>query len=135
MFKNNKSEDDVIQLGRSIIRESELEIPVDYKGEVFTLKYPTPSMSAAIEAEIARRLGGYPRASYSVEHVAGVEATVTVDALYIPEKCPKWFRGPWTCYDEELVGRLFEGYYQFRDKFRERLRSGGFEEGDQGKQP
>jgi len=126
---NKMEKDDVITLGKSIIRESELEIPIQYKGETFTLKYANLSVQAAIEAEIARRLGGYPRASYTAEHLASVEACVVIDYTYIPEKCPKWFRGPWTCLDEELLGELYKGYFLFRDRFRAKLQSGGFEKG------
>jgi len=120
---------DLIQMGRMILRQSDLEIPVTYKGEVFTLKYPSPSMSAAIEAEIARRLGGYPRSSFAFDHIAHVEACVIIDFTIIPSKSPKWFTSVWNCYDESLIAELYSGYHSFRQSFQERIRSGGFEEG------
>ena len=119
---------DVINLGRMILRQSDLEIPITYKGEVFTLKYPTPAMQTAIEADIARRLGGFPRTSFSADHVLSVEACVTIDFTIIAEKSPKWFKNVWGCYDEELIATLFEGYCSFRRGFQDKLRSGGFEE-------
>lgn len=122
------AKEETINLGRMILRQSDLEIPVIYKGEVFTLKYPTPAMQTAIEADIARRLGGYPRTSFSVDHVASVEACVTVDFTIIADKSPKWFKNVWGCYDEELIATLFEGYLSFRRRFQEKLRTGGFEE-------
>ena len=129
--QDNKQEE-LIELGRNILRESDLEIPIQYNGEQFTLKYPNPATSAMIEAEIARRIGGYPRASFSAEHLAGIEAYVTIDILMIPEKCPKWFKGPWTCYDDELITTLIKGYFTFRTQFQDKMRGGGFEKGSQG---
>ena len=128
-------EDKTIKIGRSILHESDLEIPIQYNGELFTLKYPEPWRQAAIEAEIARRLNGFPRASFSPEHLANIEAYVTVDLTYIPEKCPTWFKGPWMCYDEGVVVELIKGYFLFRDKFTQKLRDGGFEASGAGVQP
>lgn len=128
-------EAEVIQLGRNILRESDLEIPIQYNGEQFVLRYPTPAIQAAIESEIARRLNGFPRASFAPEHIASVEAYVIVDFTFIAEKCPKWFKGPWTCYDDECIATLYKGYFLFRDQFREKLRSGGFETGTEQERP
>lgn len=130
--QNKKEEQDVIELGRSIIREADLEIPITYNGEVFTLKYPTPAMQAAIESEIARRLNGFPRSSFTNEHLTAIEAYVIIDLTYIPEKSPSWFKGPWTCYDEDLITTLYKGYFLFRNEFQSKLRNGRFEKGSQG---
>lgn len=125
MYQNDN---DTIQIGRAVIRQAELKIPVDYKGESFTLRYPNPAIQAAIEAEVARRLGGNPRTSFTYDHIESVEAYVTVDFLFDRDLCPKWFKGPWLCLDEELVGTLYKAYLDFREQFRARLRAGGFEE-------
>lgn len=130
-FKD-KREEELIQLGKNVIREADLEIPITYKGEQFTLRYASPALQSAIEMEIARRLGGMPRSSYSPDHLASIEAYVIIDMTYIADKCPKWFKGPWVCYDDDLILELYKGYYSFRDQFRERLRSGGFEKGTSG---
>lgn len=46
------------RIGKLILAESDLEFQVTHSGEVFTMKYPAPFERAAIEAEMARRLGG-----------------------------------------------------------------------------
>lgn len=126
----NKNDDErTYRLGKAVLTQSDLEIQIEYKGEVFTLHYPTPLQKTMIESEIARRLGGLPRASYPSEHLAMVEACCTIDILMERKGCPDWFDGPWTCYDEDLITTLFSGYFQFRDRFRERVRKGGLEEG------
>lgn len=107
---------------KQLLRESELRITVSYKGEVFVLRYPEPVVRNLIEVEIARRLGGFPRSSFTLDHVATVEAYVTVDALYVKDQCPGWFEGPWNCLDEELVLELYRGYWTFRAGFNKKLR-------------
>jgi len=129
MFEGKKknSNDEVAKLGKQIIREHDLEIPVEYKGDVFTLRYPTPMMTSSIETEIVRRLGGFARNSYAPNHLALVEATVYVNELYIPDKCPKWFKGAWICYDNALIQTLYAGYLLFRGKFIEKVEDDGFQ--------
>jgi len=125
---NRNEEEKKYRLGKMVLSESELKIKVDYKGDVFTLKYPTPLQKSMIENEIARRLGGFPRASFSADHLAMVEACASIDILMVGDECPKWFETPWTCYDEELIAALYDGYFQFRDQFRQRIRGSGVEE-------
>ncbi len=123
------------RVGKQVLRESELKIQVTYKGEVFTLLYPTPLRKSMIETEMARRFGGLPRSSFSQEHIALVEACVIIDTLMIPKECPSWFTTPWECVDENLITEIYQGYFQFRDRFRERLRSNGAEGGGKGDSP
>ncbi|HEB29229.1 MAG TPA: hypothetical protein ENI05_16005 [Porticoccus sp.] len=117
--------EEAFTIGKKVFSETDLEFTVDYDGDVFTLKHPAPYQKAAIEAEIARRLGGYSRDSFPAEHLALIEATTYVDALVVAEKSPNWWKSAWTCYDEELIFNLFRGYYQFRGKFQERIRGDG----------
>jgi len=114
------------QIGKQIIAEHDLQFTVEYGGEIFTLRYPNIAERASIEAEISRNLGNQPRSNFSAEHVALIEATVYAQNLVIPEKSPKWFTNAWTCPDEELLSQLYIGYFQFRGKLREKLRTGGF---------
>jgi len=117
-----------IQIGKKVFQESDLEFTVDYEGEVFTMKHPAPYQVAIIEAEIARRLGGFTRASFPPNHLNNIEATAYANELVITEKSPNWWKGAWSCYDEVLIARLFEGYLQFRIKLQERIRGDGPEE-------
>ena len=110
-----------IRIGQQVLHEDDLEIPITYKGEIFTLKYPTPFERAAIESDISRRLGGAARNSFPADHLALVEACAYVDGLLIPDKSPKWFKSAWTCYDETCIGVLYRGYLQFRNTFQERF--------------
>lgn len=128
----NKEQEKTYRLGKTVLTESDLKIQIPYKGEVFTLRYPTPLQKSMIENEIARRLGGYPRASFSNDHLALVEACATIDILMIKEDCPKWFESPWTCLDEDLITDLFAGYFRFRDNIRARIRGSGVEESSKG---
>ena len=121
-----------IKIGNQILTEDDLEIVVQYNGEVFTMQYPTPYEKAAIEAEIVRRLGGFNRTSYPVDHLAMVEATTYVDQLIIHKKSPDWFKSAWTCLDEECVAELFKGYLSFRGKFQIRIRGDGPKRGNKG---
>lgn len=116
------------KVGKQILREHDLEFTVEYEGEVFTLRHPTPLIKSQVEAEIARRLGGMSRDAYSPEHLAMVEATTYVNAIVVPDKSPSWFESAWTCYDDRLIAVLYEGYLQFRDNFRRGLREGRFSE-------
>ncbi|MHA2426495.1 MAG: hypothetical protein ACXADB_00445 [Candidatus Hermodarchaeia archaeon] len=135
MLRKDNEEGRTYRIGKEALHEDDLKIPIMYNGETFVLKYPNPAVKATIESEIARRLGGFPRSSFSTEHLAEVEAYVTIDVLYDPKECPKWFEGPWATYDDELIRTLIEGYYQFRERFRTRLRSRGFAEGSKGDSP
>lgn len=56
-----------------------------------------------------------------------VRAYCTIDILYVWDKCPNWFTGPWACYDEDLVVALYKEYLNFRLKFQENLRNGMYE--------
>lgn len=116
---------EAFRLGQKVFHEADLEITVEYNGEIFTLKHPAPFQKAAIEAEIVRRLGGYARDSFPPEHLALIEATTYVDTLIIRDKCPRWWKGAWACYDEELIFALYRGYLQFRGEFQERIRGDG----------
>jgi hypothetical protein len=117
-----------IQLGQNILSEGDLLITAQYDGEEFTLQYPDPLQKSAIEVEIARRLGGFPRSTFSSDHVIMTEAHVIIDSLYIADKCPKWFV-PWKCLDERLIMVLYNAYLSFRDEFREKLRTGKYRRG------
>jgi hypothetical protein len=109
------------KIGKNIIRESDLKIQIPYKNEVFTLRYANPALQAGIEVEIARRLGGLGRESYPAEHLTSIEACVLIDATKVLEECPKWFTGPWTCYDEALIATLYNGYIVFRHEFQKKI--------------
>ena len=104
-----------VQLGKMLLNPDELKFTVTYNGEIFTLHYPNPMEKAQIEHEIARTLGGYPRTSFSEDHVYLVTATAYVNNLIIPEASPKWFVSAWTCYDETLIATLYAEYVRFRD--------------------
>jgi len=116
-------------LGKKVFNESDLEFQVTHNGEVFTMKHPAPFVKVAIEADIARKLGGLARDAYPAEHVGYVEAVSYVEALVVTEKSPKWWKSAWTCYDDALIYTLFRGYYQFRENLQERIRGDGPEEG------
>ena len=117
------AEERSVRIGAQILREDELEIRVPYKDDIFVLKYPNPIIRSQVEMEVARRLGGYPRASYSAGYLLQLEMNVTVDLLYISEKCPNWYEGPFQDYDEERTLVIYNGFLQFREEFRRRLRS------------
>jgi len=119
----SQDNDKKIRIGKKVLSEDELEFQVQYEGEVFTLKYPTPFELAMIASDVAQRLGGFTRQSFPVEHLMMIEAHAYVDHLVVPEKCPSWFKSAWTCYDDRCVNKLYEGYLQFRGKFQERIRS------------
>ena len=123
MFGEKKTgEVDYVQVGKNILREDDLQIPIMYKGDSFVLRYPNPALQAEIEVEVARRLQGFPLESYTNAHILSVRAYCTVDVLYVREKCPDWFKGPWSCIDEDLVGTLYQGYLGFRNKFLESIK-------------
>lgn len=126
-------------LGKQILHEDDLKFTVEYKGDKFTLRYPTTLVRAQIEADIARRIGGVPRESISPEALALIEMTAYVNALIVPSECPQWFQDNvtslWEHYDEMLVMELYRGFADFRDRFRERLSNGGFEIGRAGTVP
>jgi len=114
-----------IRVGNQILTEDDLKFTVNYNGEIFTMRFPTPFEKAAIEADIARKLGGFSRESFPPEHLAMIEATAYVNQLMIPEECPAWFKSAWTCYDDQCIGALFQGYLRFRGSFQSRIREGG----------
>jgi len=122
-----------VRIGQQIIHEDDLKIKVDYKGEIFTLKYPNPIMKSAIEGEIARRLGGFTRDCYPQDHVYMVIATTYVDNLIISKESPGWFGNAWECLDEELIGTLYGEYLSFRSKFQEKLKQGQYKDPDKGR--
>jgi hypothetical protein len=121
-----------IRLGQQIIHEDDLKFEVEYNGEVFILKYPTPFEKAGIEADISRKLGGYARDTYPADHLALVEATSYADNLVVREESPEWFKSAWTCYDEACIGALYTAYLRFRSDFQAKLRSGGFKDNSKG---
>jgi len=114
-----------IKIGKKVLSEDDLKFTVQYNGEIFTLRYPTPFEKAAIEAEIVRKLGGFSRTSFPPEHLAIVEATAYVDQLIVPDESPDWFKSAWTCYDESCIVNLYQGYLRFRGNFQIRIRSSG----------
>lgn len=124
-----------IKIGNQVLTEDDLKFTVTYNGEVFTLRFPTPFEKAAIEAEIARKLGGFTRDSFPPEHLAMVEATAYVNQLVIPEESPSWFKSAWTCYDDQCIVNLFQGYLRFRGKFQARIRGDGPEASGKGREP
>ena len=131
----NKEKIQQIKMGKTILNENDLKIAISYKGEIFTLQYPNPMLRSVIETEIARRLGGYPRSSFSADHITAVEACATIDSLMISNECPDWFDGPWTCVDDALIATLYNGYLRFRDQFRKKLRKDKLEGDSKGSSP
>ena len=121
-----------IKVGKQVLREDELTFPVEYEGEIFTLKYPSPFEKSAIEVDIANRLGGFPRNSFTSDHVLMVTATAYVHNIIVREKSPDWFTSAWTCYDENCIGTLYQGYLEFRNKFPKRIRADGLERDSKG---
>jgi hypothetical protein len=120
-----KEESTTVKVGNKILSEDDLKFTVQYNGEIFTLRYPTPYEKAAIEADIARKLGGFTRESFPADHLAMIEATAYVNQLIIPEESPDWFKSAWTCYDDQCIGTLYQGYLRFRSSFQSRIRESG----------
>jgi len=118
-----ESEEIAVRVGTKMLTEDDLKFTQQYNGEIFTMRYPTPFEKASIEAEIARKLGGYSRDSYPPEHLAMVEATAYVNQLIVPEESPAWFKSAWTCYDDQCIVTLFQGYLRFRGNFQTRIRT------------
>lgn len=116
-----------IRIGQQVIHEDDLKFPVEYNGETFVMKYPSPFEKSAIEVDIARRLDGNARSAFPADHVQMVEATAYVDNLVVRAESPGWFKSAWTCYDEELIGTLYTGYLRFRGDFQARIRAGELE--------
>lgn len=127
---NDREEERKIRIGKEILSEDDLEIQAPYKSDIFILKYPNPILRSQIEMETARRLGGYPRSSYSADYLLQLEMNVTVDLLYVSEKCPDWYEGPFEDFDEERTLALYNRYLKFRDTFRRRLRAGRSDKSD-----
>lgn len=119
-------------VGKQILTEDDLECTVEYKGEIFTMRYANPYARSMIEAEIARHLNGMSRDVFTVEHVTTVVACSYISNLLVSEKSPKWFASPWTCLDDELIGNLYAGYLSFRDEIQEKIRGDGFARGSEG---
>lgn len=111
-----------IKVGKKVLTEDDLKFTVMYEGDQFTLRYPTPFEIAVIEADIAKKLGGFPRESFEPDHVANITALAYVNQLVIPEDSPSWFKSAWTCYDDRCIVELYNGYLQFRGRFQDRLR-------------
>ena len=118
---------DEIKVGQKILHEDDLKFPIEYNGEVFMLKYPSPFEKAAIEADISRKLGGFARNTFPSDHLYLVEATAYADNLIIREESPDWFKSAWTCYDEACIAALYTGYLRFRGEFQSRFKQGGLE--------
>lgn len=114
------------RIGQQVLKEHDLEFTVEYRGENFTMKYPTPAQRHIIESEIARRLGGQPRESFSAAWLQTMEACVYIDNMIVPEKCPDWFTNVWEVLDEELIGKLYTGYFQFRSELQRGIREGRY---------
>jgi hypothetical protein len=131
----SNSRKDEVRIGQMVLSEDDLKFQVEYNGEVFTLRYPSPFVKAAIEADISRKLGGFARNTFPESHLTMVEATAYVDALVVREESPDWFVSAWTCYDEECIGALFQGYFRFRREFQERIKNPGPEGVGEGGKP
>jgi len=113
-----------IKIGKMILHDEDLKIKVQYNGEMFVMRYPTPMEKAQIETDIAKTLGGLPRSSFSEDHLFLTEATAYVNRLAIADECPSWFKSAWTCYDENLIATLYGEYVTFRNTFRNRIADG-----------
>lgn len=113
-----------IKIGKMILHDEDLKIKVQYNGEMFVMRYPTPMEKAQIETDIAKTLGGLPRSSFSEDHLFLTEATAYVNRLAIADECPSWFKSAWTCYDENLIATLYGEYVNFRNTFRNRIADG-----------
>ncbi len=122
MAKSVDSSNQEYRVGEMVLTEDDLTFTVVYKGETFTLRYPTPFELSLIEADIAKRLGGMPRTSFPEEHVQRVEATAYVDQLVDRDESPNWFKTAWTCYDDRCIQTLYGGYLRFRSQFQERFK-------------
>jgi len=122
----DETKDEGVKLGKQILYPKDMKFSITYKGEIFTMRYPMPFEKQQIEAEIARRLDGHPRATYSNDALMLLEATAYVNALVIAEESPSWFTSAWTCMDEELIATLYGEYLSFRSTFRKKLQEGGF---------
>ena len=116
-----------IRIGQQIIHEDDLKFPVEYQGETFTLKYPSPYDRVLIETSISKHLGGLSRSSYPMEHLQLVEAMAYVDYLVVRDESPSWFKGAWTCYDEMCIQTLYTGYCSFRVEFQSKIEHGELE--------
>ena len=125
----NKDQE-TIKIGNQTLNEDDLQFNVEYKGEMFTLVYPSPWAKIEIERIITQKLGAAPRSSYTQEHINFVEAVVYVNELIVLDKSPSWFKSALTCYDTELINTLYAGYLSFRRKFKDKLQTGGFAEGN-----
>ena len=110
------------KLAHKVLKEDDLRFDVNIDGEVFVMKYPLPFENGLIQGEVARRLGGFPRTSFSEEHVAMTEAYCYVEAMVIHEDSPSWFTSAWACPDDDVVLKLYQGYLQFRSKLQGQLR-------------
>lgn len=120
------------QLGKQVLTEQDIRIPIEYKGEIFTLQYPNPYQRTLIESEIARHLGGVARENYPLDHVTTVCACAYINSIIVQDESPKWFTSAWTCLDEELIGTLYGGYLRFRDELQGKIKKDGFARGSEG---
>lgn len=111
-----------IRVGDQVLSEDDLRFTVEYGGEIFVMRYPTPFEITAIETDIANKLGGNPRSAFPRSHLDMVEAAAYVNQLVIRDESPKWFKSAWTCYDTRCIEELYTGYLRFRGTFQERFR-------------
>ena len=128
MFEKKREESKEFKVGRLVLNEDDLKFQVNYKDELFTIKHLAPYERQVVEAEIVRRLGGFPRNAHDPNHVAMVEAMAYVEASIIREESPDWFKSAWTCYDEDCIVELYRGLLDFSSQFQQRL-AGGPSEG------
>ena len=119
-------QDDVIRVGKQVLREHDLKFPITYKGEQFMMRLPAPYERAMLEAEVVRRLGGQRRDAFSITHLTEIEARVYVNELVVKEESPEWYESAWSCFDDALITKLYDGYLRFREKFARKLQEGGF---------
>ena len=117
--------EEIIKLGRNVLMEHDLRFNIEHNGEVFVMKFPDPIVENQIETEIARRLGGYPRESFTENHLTKLRMIVTIDFLMVDS--PTWFTSAGRCYDEQLIAKLFTEYVTFRESFQKKLYDGSFE--------
>lgn len=117
------------KLGKQIIREDDLEFTVEYKGENFVLKYPTPVVQSTIYRNASFAIGAVPRPSVPMDYIDMVDKISYLDQIVIKEKSPSWLKDQnsfWECLDEGLIEALWEGFSKFRDSFRARIQKDGF---------
>ena len=116
-------EDKNYVIGKQILQAQDLQTQVEVKSEPYTLKLLSPLEKAAVDAEIAQRLGA-PRDRCSAEQIG--RATVLTTLTVAVVSAPTWFKSPWTCRDEEVTMTLYQKYEAFEEEFRRKLQAGEF---------